>query len=295
MKDCGKRKRERILVTGSGGQLGYELLKRVPEWCDCLGVDLPDFDLADRDGCHRLVSEFRPGMIINAAAYTAVDRAESEPGAARKVNALGAGNIAAAARSAGSGLIHISTDFVFDGRSFRPYTPNDAANPLSVYGKTKLEGEREVFNENPGSSVVRTSWLYSSHGGNFVKTMLRLMSAREELTVVSDQVGIPTWAGGLAEALWRMIEKSGLAGVYHWSDLGIASWYDFAVAIEEEARELGLVKGGARIIPVGGGSYPAEAERPFYSVMDTSLLRNALGLAGEHWRVNLRKMLRELS
>lgn len=295
MKDGGKQQRKRVLVTGSGGQLGHELLKRVPEGIDCLGVDLPGFNLTDLVSCRRQVDEFRPSVIINAAAYTAVDRAESEPEAARAVNSLGAGNIAAAATGAGARLIHISTDFVFDGRNCKPYSPGDQPNPLSIYGETKLAGEREVFRENPDAAVVRTSWLYSSHGENFVKTMLRLMSARDELKVVSDQVGSPTWAGGLAKTLWRMTEKSGLAGVFHWSDLGVATWYDFAVAIGEEARDMGIFQDGPAIIPVGTEQFPTEALRPGYSVMDTSILRNSLGIHGEHWRVNLRKMLGELA
>lgn len=284
----------KVLITGSGGQLGYELMKRCPAGMECRGADLPEVDITSMDQVGRLCTEFRPDVLINAAAYTAVDRAETEEAAARSVNVEGAGNLAAAAKSCGSRLIHISTDFVFDGASSRPYRVSDPTGPLGVYGKTKILGEKAVLRESPDSVVIRTSWLYSSHGKNFVKTMIKLMAERKQLKVVCDQVGSPTWAGGLAVALWSTVGKPGMKGIFHWSDNGVASWYDFAAAIQEEAVLLGLLRGRTEILPIKGEEYPTPARRPWYSVMDTSETRKELGLRGVHWRENLRIMLREL-
>jgi dTDP-4-dehydrorhamnose reductase len=284
----------KVLVTGSSGQLGYELMKRCPAGTECRGVDLPEVDITSREQVLGLCGEFRPDVLINAAAYTAVDRAESEEEAARRVNVEGAENAASACRLLGCRLIHISTDFVFDGASRRPYRITDQPAPLGVYGKTKLLGEKAVLKELPGAAVVRTSWLYSSHGGNFVKTMLRLMGETEELRVVCDQVGSPTWAGGLAAALWLLVKRPEEKGIFHWSDLGVASWYDFAVAVYEEALLLGILRHGVQVIPVPSEAYPTQARRPSYSVMDTARIRDALGISGVHWRENLRTMLREM-
>lgn len=289
-----KNKSFRVLVAGSKGQLGYELLKRSPGGSECLGVDLPETDITNLESILKICFDFQPEVVINAAAYTAVDRAEVEVETARLVNAVGAGNLAEVAEESGSRLISVSTDFVFSGDANRPYKVTDPADPLGIYGKTKLDGERKVREKSPGASIVRTSWLYSSHGNNFVKAMLRLMKERDELKVVCDQVGSPTWAGGLAEALWMMAGKPEARGIYHWSDLGVASWYDFAVAIFEESLLLGLVPDRVRVVPVSSEAYPTPARRPFYSVMDTSKIRGLLGIPGVHWRENLRKMLREL-
>ncbi len=286
--------RGKILVTGSKGQLGYELMKRCPAGTECLGVDLPDADITSREQVVRLCREFSPDVLINAAAYTAVDRAETEEEAARRVNVDGAENAAAACRLSGCRLIHISTDFVFDGASHRPYRVTDQPAALGVYGETKLLGEKAVLKELPEAAVVRTSWLYSSHGRNFVKTMLSLMAEGKQLKIVSDQVGSPTWAGGLAEALWEAVRVPGFSGIHHWSDNGAASWYEFAVAIQEEAVSLGLLAGKTRIEPIKGRDYPSPAARPAYSVLDTSETRQALGMEGKQWRENLKIMLREL-
>jgi dTDP-4-dehydrorhamnose reductase len=285
---------ERVLITGSNGQLGYELQKRCPAGIECRGVDLPELDISRMDQVTQLCMEFKPDVLINAAAYTAVDRAESEEETARLVNVDGAGNLAAAVKSIGSRLLHISTDFVFDGASGRPYKVSDPPGPLGVYGKTKMLGEQAVLREIPDTVVIRTSWLYSSHGSNFVKTMLKLMAERKLLKVVCDQVGSPTWAGGLAAALWATVDRPGMKGIYHWSDNGVASWYDFTSAIQEEAVALGLLDGGTEILPIKGDDYPAPAPRPWYSVMDTFETRKELGMQGSHWRENLRIMLKEL-
>jgi dTDP-4-dehydrorhamnose reductase len=285
----------KVLVTGSRGQLGFELMKRCTAGIECRGVDLPEADITSMEQVLGLCGEFSPDVLINAAAYTAVDRAESEEEAARRVNVDGAANAASACRVSRCRLIHISTDFVFDGASRRPYRITDKPAPLGVYGKTKLLGEEAVLKELPGAAVVRTSWLYSSHGKNFVKVMLALMAEGEQLKIVSDQVGSPTWAGSLAEALWAAVSRPDFRGIHHWSDNGSTSWFEFAVAIQEEAFKLGLLQGKVEIVPVRGVDYQALAARPAYSVMDTSETRRELGMNGSPWRDNLRIMLKELA
>ena len=287
-------KNRKILIAGSLGQLGFELLKSKPGGTECLGADLPETDITNREQVLGICREYKPDLIINAAAYTAVDKAETDVELAAAVNIGGAANLAGAAESTGAKMIHISTDFVFDGSSGRPRREDDPTGPLGVYGRTKLEGEKAVLKESPGAVIIRTSWLYSSHGANFVKTMLRLMADGKTLKVVSDQVGSPTWAGGLAMAVWKAAGSGAMEGIYHWSDCGVASWYDFAVAIQEEALGLGLLKNPGEILPVPGEEYPTLAERPAYSVMDTSKIRDELGLPGVHWRKQLRMMMKEL-
>ena len=285
----------KVLITGAGGQAGYELRRRAPAQIELLVLERGRLDIADRTAVEQLVRAEKPELIINGAAYTAVDKAESEPEQAFAVNATGAAHLAAAATLVGARLIHISTDFVFDGANSSPYHPADRTNPLSVYGASKRAGEQAVLEHCPAALILRTSWLYSSHGQNFVKTMLRLQAEREQLTVIADQVGTPTWAGSLAQALWAAAARPELHGLYHWSDGGVASWYDFAVAIQEEALGLGLLARAIPIQPITTADYPLPARRPAYSVLDKSAAWRDFGVAATHWRVNLRKMLRELS
>ena len=238
----------KTLVLGCNGQLGAALSETAPLSALVVGLDLPDLDITDAAAVVEACRRLRPELIVNAAAFTAVDRAESEPALARAVNVHGSCNVAVAARSVGARLIHISTDFVFDGEGSRPYTPGSEPNPLSIYGQTKRDGELAVLDiESESTVVVRTAWLYSKTGKNFVMTMLRLMTERSELAVVADQVSTPTWANSLATAVWEIAGTSDLAGVHHWTDGGIASWHDFAVAIQEEALSLGLLKRGIPI------------------------------------------------
>jgi dTDP-4-dehydrorhamnose reductase len=212
------------------------------------------------------------------------------------VNCRGAANVAGATQEVGARVIYLSTDFVFDGRQGYPYAPNDDPNPLGVYGRTKLGGEREVLRATGGAAlVVRTAWVYSGRGRNFVLTMLRRMAGGEPIGVVADQVGTPTWAGSLADALWRMAALPALRGVHHWTDAGVASWYDFAVAIQEEALGLGIVGEAIPIRPLRTGEYPAAAPRPAYSVLDKSATWRELGGPAPHWRVSLRRMLQGLA
>lgn len=284
----------RVLITGSKGQLGTELLRIQPPGLEVTAVDVEDVDVSSPTEVEVFVSRLRPKLIINTAAYTAVDLAESEQEQAFKVNSLGAESMAVAARKTGSRLIHISTDFVFDGKASRPYRPEDPTGPLNIYGNSKLEGERSVLGILPSSSlVIRTSWLYSVFGKNFVKTLLELMRTRNRLSVVADQVGSPTWARTLSQAVWEAGFRNELVGILHWCDSGAASWYEFALAIRDEAIQAGLLENSVIIDPVHSADYPTAARRPPYSVLDTSKSIDSLGLRPFEWRQALRQMLKE--
>jgi len=283
----------RVMVLGCNGQLGRSLAESGPPDIESIGLDLPDLDIADADMLLATCRDVRPAVIINAAAYTAVDQAESEPKIANRVNVEGPRNIATAARDVGARLIHISTDFVFDGRAASPYTPDAETNPLSVYGRTKRDGERAVLDAMPdGVVVLRTAWLYSTTGSNFVKTMLRLMSERDEISVVADQFGTPTWADSLATVVWAFAGTSKCGGIYHWTDGGQTSWHEFSVAIQEEALSLGILDNEASICPISSEHYPTAARRPPYSVLDCSSTCAELNMNQTPWRENLREMLK---
>jgi dTDP-4-dehydrorhamnose reductase len=284
----------KVVITGAGGQVGRSLAKTAPATARLLPVTHGDLDICDADAVLAYVRSHAPDVIINAAAYTAVDRAESEPELARRLNADGPRHLAAAAHAVGARLIHISTDFVFDGQSSTPYSPESATAPLSVYGRTKLAGEQAVLEALPGKSViVRTAWVYSVDGNNFVRTMLRVMNANGAARVVADQVGTPTAAMSLAETLWRIAAEPDFMGVCHWTDAGVASWYDFAVAIAEEGAALNLLPPAVRVTPIATADYPTPARRPSYSVLDKSSLAR-IGLVPEHWRRRLREVLGEM-
>jgi dTDP-4-dehydrorhamnose reductase len=285
-----------VLITGAGGQLGYELQRLVPAGVAMVAMDRDQLDLTDVAAIDACLASHHPSVIINGAAYTAVDRAESEPGLARAVNAHGPAALARAAARHDARLIQISTDFVFGGTSARPWRPDDAVAPQSVYGQTKHEGERAVLDAlGTRALVIRTAWLYSAQGGNFVKTMLRLMRERDAVRVVSDQVGTPTWAQSLAHTVWAAVRAPAISGILHWTDAGVASWYDFAVAIQEEALGLGLLDRAVPVHAITSAAYPVPARRPPYSVLDTTATTQALGVVPPHWRVNLRRMLGELA
>ena len=283
----------KTLVIGSKGQLGQALAHTGPEGTEVVGLDLPELDITSVDAVSAIVRDIRPTVIVNAAAYTAVDKAESEEELAEAVNVEGPRNIAEAATEMGARLVHISTDFVFDGEGVEPYRTDSATKPVSAYGRTKRDGEIAVLKAMPDTAaVVRTAWLYSKTGGNFVKTMLRLMAERDELSVVADQRGTPTWANSLAEAVWAMAGVPGIHGVYHWTDAGECTWHEFAVAIQEEALALRLLDRAVPIHPIASEDYPTVARRPRYSVLDLSETIAAIGLQPEPWRVNLRRMLK---
>lgn len=285
---------QKVLVTGAGGQLGQELVRSAPPEFECVGVDRSMLDIGDAAAVVALLRREKPQLIINAAAYTAVDKAESEQAQSRRVNTLGPANLAQACLELNTRLVHVSTDFVFDGESSSPYCPGDTPAPIGEYGRGKLAGEREVLAVLPNALIVRTGWVYSSFGSNFVKTMLRLMAQRDELSVVADQVGTPTWASGLAEAIWAASGHPALAGIYHWSDAGVCSWYDFALAINEEACAIGLLGRATKIRPIPARDYPTPARRPAYSVLDKEKSWNDFQIEGVHWRSQLRAMLQEL-
>jgi dTDP-4-dehydrorhamnose reductase len=284
------------IVTGASGQIGRALRDSAPAEWRFAGYDRATLDVTRPRWVAEVLGRERPALVINAAAYTAVDDAEREVERTEAVNCTGAAHLAEECHRIGARLIHLSTDFVFDGGQGHPYQPGDRPNPLGVYGRTKLAGEREVTRISGGAAlVVRTAWIYASRGRNFVLTMLRHLRDRPSLGVVADQIGSPTWARSVAEALWAAAARPALRGVLHWTDAGVASWYDFAVAIQEEALAAGLLERSVPIRPLTTGEYPTAARRPAFSVLDTSASCALLGLPPRHWRENLRAMLREVA
>lgn len=284
----------KVLVTGANGQVGRSLVSTAPADVTLLTALHKELDVADGEAVRAYIRAHTPEVIINAAAHTAVDRAESDPELARRVNSDGPNHIAVAARDYGARLIHLSTDFVFDGAASSPYRPDAATNPLSVYGRTKLAGDKAVLEALPAEAViVRTAWVYAAEGNNFVRTMLRIMNANGSVRVIADQVGTPTAARGLAETLWSIVAKPEIHGVHHWTDAGVASWYDFAVAIAEEGAQLGLVPDNVTVTPIATVDYPTPARRPPYSVLDKTSL-TSMGFTPVHWRKRLRGVLQEI-
>jgi dTDP-4-dehydrorhamnose reductase len=285
----------KVLITGAGGQVGRMLLETRPPEVEAIACTHADLDIGAQEAVRECAGRHRPAVIINAAAYTAVDKAESEPEAAQRINAQGPGHLAWAARELGARLLHISTDFVFDGAASVPYGPDSATNPLSVYGRSKRDGERAVLAALPEhATIVRTAWVYAATGANFVRTMLRVMRANRAVRVVADQVGTPTAARFLAQTLWHIAGNAQIRGIHHWTDAGVASWYDFAVAIAEEGAQLGLVPPEVTVTPITTSDYPTPARRPSYSVLDKRSLAPH-GLSPLHWRKRLRAVLKETS
>ena len=279
----------KVLVTGGRGQLGRALAVTTPAAVELISVGRDSIDLADPVAAELAVGRIAPDVVINAAAYTAVDRAENEPELAQRVNAESVGALARAAARGGGRLVQVSSDFVFDGASSVAYRPGDARNPLSVYGASKAAGEDSAELE---ALIVRTSWVHAAHGTNFVLTMLRLMRERGAVRVVAAQIGAPTWATGLAHTIWGLLDQCA-KGVYHHRDAGVASWYDLAVAAAEEGLAQGLLGSLPTIEPIPGAEYPTPARRPAFSLLDDSATRIALGAPAVQWRTNLRYMLME--
>jgi dTDP-4-dehydrorhamnose reductase len=278
----------RALITGKNGQVGWELQRIVPHGVEVHAFDSKELDITNARAVEDRIAAIKPDVIINCAAYTAVDKAETERERAFAVNADGARNVARAAAQHGSRLIHISTDFVFDGRKSTPYAPDDEPNPLSVYGASKLTGEQHVQRETDNSAlIIRTAWVYSAHGNNFVKTMLRLINEEPQLGIVYDQVGSPTWAKSLAETLWEAAAMPAVKGSHHWTSAGVASWYDFAVAIQEEALQLGMLMKQVPVLPIRCATYPTPAARPSYSILDGDTLWRGLKRVPLHWCAEL--------
>ena len=287
----------KILLTGINGQLGHELQQTLAPLGEVVGVGRTTMDLSQPDQILRVIDAVQPDLIVNPAAYTAVDRAETEPELAYAINVFAPQTIAQAAQRLQVPLIHISTDYVFDGQKNTPYTETYPPNPLGAYGRTKLAGEEGVRQNCDRSLILRTAWVYSAYGkGNFVKTMLRLGSERLEIRVVADQVGTPTWARDLAEAIAAiaLIEPESGTTIYHFTNSGVASWYDFAVAIFEEAEAIGFPLKVQQVVPITTSEYPTPAQRPAYSVLGNQKITAILGTYPPHWRTSLRRMLSQL-
>ena len=271
------------LITGSNGQLGTELAKLLP---DALLTDVADLDITDEAAVKAYVQKHNVDTIINCAAYTAVDKAEDDEALAAKINIDGPRNLA----KSGAKVVHVSTDYVFDGLGHKPYQPEDAAHPVSVYGRTKLAGEKEVLEYAEQAVIIRTAWLYSPYGNNFVKTMRRLGAEKESLNVVADQIGTPTYAGDLAKAIVQILPQMSTInkGVYHFTNEGVCSWYDFARKIIELS---GL---SCKVNPIPSSAYPTKATRPFYSVLDKSKIKETFNINIQHWEEGLKDCLNQL-
>mgnify|MGYP003389026658 CR=1 FL=1 len=294
-------KKRQIVITGADGQLGltfrgnwstsglakkYELV--------CGGFD--HIDITSRASVESKLCPDNVSVIVNFAAYTGVEKAENEEERSYRVNQLGVKVLAAWAKEANCKLIHISTDFVFSGEKESPYLTTDNTNPLNVYGKSKLEGENEILKaELESSTIIRTSWLYSQFRTNFVKTMLRLMSERESLNVVNDQIGSPTSTDSIVELIFAMLKSGDYAGTYHWSDIGNISWYEFAVAIQRLGLEFGILTRSIQILPIGSEKYPTKALRPKYSVLDINLAKNKFSLVPQLWDTRLRHVIKRIA
>lgn len=282
------------MITGGTGQLGRALVRRAPAGADLVITDRSTLDFTNGDAIAHAIVIHRPDVVVNCAAYTAVDRAESEPQLAHVVNADAPEVLAASCAALDITLVQLSTDFVFDGSKSRPYAPDDVPNPVNVYGASKLAGERAVLGEpRLRAFVLRTAWVYAADGRNFVATILRLLREKRRANVVADQIGTPTSAASLANAVWRVVADRGDGAVLHHTDAGVASWYDFAIAIGEEATALGLLEAGWDVAPIPTRAFPAPAQRPAYSVLDKDTSWARLGIRPDHWRVELRRVLAE--
>ncbi|MEM6714202.1 MAG: dTDP-4-dehydrorhamnose reductase [Cyanobacteria bacterium P01_D01_bin.6] len=287
----------KILLLGSQGQVGQELVTTLPAVGKVTAWSRQDLDLAQSEQIGPRILAEQPDVIVNAAAYTAVDKAEQEPALAHQINGKAPGQLAQAAQACGATLVHISTDYVFDGQQNRPYQPSTPTHPLGVYGQSKLAGELAIQAASDRHVILRTAWVYGAKGqGNFVKTMLRLGSERDTLKVVYDQVGCPTWSYDIAQAIAQLIPHLGpsTCGTYHFTNSGAVSWYDFANAIFEEAAALGWPLKLETVLPITTDQYPRPAQRPAYSVLSSEKLTAILQQTPPYWRVSLRKMLQEL-
>jgi len=280
----------KVLLLGSTGQLALALQATKPEHVTLTVAGRSQVDLANPAAVESFVSDSAADLVVNAAAYTAVDKAESEEELAHQINAQSVGAMAAAAARTGARFVHVSTDYVFDGSKAGLYDPDDATSPIGAYGRTKLAGEKLALSGCANSLIVRTAWLYSEHGNNFVKTMLRLMSSHPQVRVVADQVGTPTYALSLAQALWRLAETDS-RGILHFTDSGVASWYDFACAIQEIGLQRGLLQKRVPVLPISTADFPTPAKRPGLSILDKSKTWTILGGAAGHWRASLELML----
>ncbi|MBI5816454.1 MAG: dTDP-4-dehydrorhamnose reductase [Nitrospinae bacterium] len=290
----------RILLTGKNGQIGWELAREMAGLAKAAAIGRDEMDLSSADSIRAAIRDAKPDIIINAAAYTAVDKAESEPDIAMAVNGVAPGIIAEEAKKVGAILVHYSTDYVFDGTKKSAYTEDDTPNPLNVYGATKLAGEKAVLASGCGGVILRTSWVYAARGGNFVRTMLRLAGEREELKIVSDQRGAPTWARMIAKATTRIVtgfqrELTHPARMFHLTAAGETSWCGFAQRIFEHGSRLGLINLAPRVIPVSTADYKTPARRPLNSAMACGRIHDAFGVTPPDWEDSLKLCMAELA
>ena len=286
----------KVLLIGAKGQVGQELQLTLPQLGEVISIGREELDLTNSEKIGQLIREIHPDYLVNAAAYTAVDKAETEPELAYSINAKAPKIMAESAEKIKAKFLHISTDYVFDGRKNTPYLETDLTNPLGVYGQSKLRGEEEIKTVNSQAIILRTAWVYGSYGkSNFVKTMLRLGKEREELKVVVDQVGSPTWAKDIAAAITQLlINADNPAGIYNFTNSGIASWFDLTKAIFEEAKISGIPLKIQRVIPITTAEYPTPAARPAYSVLSGQKISQQLGYIPSYWRDSLKAMLNQL-
>lgn len=280
-----------ILVTGANGQLGNEMqvLARKNLQHTYFFTDVQELDICDEQAVYAYVSEHKIDIIVNCAAYTAVDKAEDNVELCDKLNNIAPGYLARAAQANGAAMIQVSTDYVFDGTAHIPYTEEEPTCPASVYGSTKLAGEQNVMDHCEKAMVIRTAWLYSIYGNNFVKTMIRLGQERDSLGVIFDQIGTPTYANDLAQAIFAAINKGVVRGIYHFSDEGVCSWYDFTIAIH---RLAGIAS--CKVKPLHTADYPAKAPRPHYSVLDKTKIKDTFGIEIPHWEESLKRCINQL-
>jgi dTDP-4-dehydrorhamnose reductase len=285
---------DRILVTGASGQLGHEVVEKFAgQGCEVIAPTRQEMDVLFPEQVAEFARDARADWVVNCAAYTQVDMAESEAGDAYTINCESAGRLAAAVAEYGGRLLHVSTDFVFDGTSTEPYREQDAPNPLSVYGRSKRDGELAVQAALPEAIILRTAWVYGVHGNNFVKTMLRLAAEREHLRVVSDQAGTPTWTKDIAHAISELIRHDA-EGIFHFTNAGETSWHGFASAILVEAGLLGFEIRAETVEAIPTSEYPTPATRPACSVLDTHKIQDSLSLSIPDWHDSLVNMLKEL-
>lgn len=283
----------KLLITGCRGQLGSELQTIADDYesIDFLFTDYDELDITDRKAVRNYIEEHEVDCVVNCAAYTAVDKAESEPEKCELLNDIAPGYLAEAIASRGGSMIQISTDYVFDGKGHIPYREDMPTAPQSVYGRTKLAGEEKVVRNCPGAMVIRTAWLYSSYGKNFVKTMLRLAKERDEIGVVADQIGTPTYAHDLARAICTIVEQGIVPGIYHFTNEGVCSWYDFTKTI---FRLEDISADDCRVRPLRTDEYPSTAARPHYSVLDKSKIKKTYGLDIRWWEDALKSCIKKL-
>ncbi len=284
----------KILVTGAKGQLGREtVLALQAEGETVVAIGREELDFSNPEQVAEGIANHRADWVINCAAYTQVDKAEEDREQAFLVNRDSARAVAEGVQSSGGRLLHVSTDFIFDGDQSHPYKEEDAANPLGVYGHSKWEGEKEVQDVLPNALIVRTAWVYGVHGHNFVKTILRVAAERDELCVVDDQIGTPSWTADIFRAMWSLI-KADVTGTYNFSNEGVASWFDFAQEIVFQAKQLGMPVKVEQVTPIPTEEYPLPAKRPAYSVMNKGKIRSVLDYNIPHWRQSLTSMLKQM-